>query len=203
MTQEDYNERRCRHRKRYSHLTKTVEYASACEMNGDTDGEVLALKHAVKLTFGLLAPHMITIKEMEDIEEDALELDGMREMPRSVQDIQEAGAAEEEGTPEAHVVPVVQERDAAPREVLTMEPDPPIDSNKHGLTGDNPKCGKKPAVFKLYQIDAEGNDVKLLDTGTAVEIAGRHECIKPAFIYKHANKPGRPGRAFRVEKVKQ
>ena len=47
---------------------------------------------------------------------DALELDGMRELPRAVQDLQEA--EEEARAQEAHVVPVVQEGHAASGEVL-------------------------------------------------------------------------------------
>lgn len=199
MEQIDYNERRCSCRKKYEHLTTTVKYASACGMLEDAEGERIALKHAIELALDLLMPFMS--EGGEECDDDALELDGMREMSREVQDIQEAGAAQEEGAPQAHVVPVVQERDTASGEVLSMAPKEACKDSHHGTNGINPKRGVPRKTFRLYLVDASGEDVKLVDTGTAAEIANKHDGITPKWIYNNAGKQGRAGNKYRVEKV--
>lgn len=195
----EHENERMKKRRRYQILNQTVEYASSCEMLRDGEGERIALWHAMGL---LLDLYCANCDEEGDGGADAVELDGMREMSRPHQDIQEAGEAQEERTSEAHVVPVVQERDAASREVLTMNPGPPLDS-KHGTTGINPKRGKAPKLFRLYLVDASGDDVKLVDTGTAAEISNRNVGVTPKWVYNHTNKPGRPGNRYRVESIDQ
>ena len=103
-------------RRLYGRLNETVRYASGSNLNGDVEGERIALGHAVELIVDILG---WCYEDWEgDDGEDAVELDGMREVPRKVQDLQETGAAQEEGSPEAHVVPVVQDGDEASGEVL-------------------------------------------------------------------------------------
>ena len=104
MEQVDYNEERQRQRKQYSHLTETVKYASACGMLGDSKGEQMALGHGVELMLDLLE---VSLEMMGGEARHAVELDGVREVPRPVQDIQATGEEAEEGAPQAHVVPVV------------------------------------------------------------------------------------------------
>ena len=197
MEQIDYNDERCEHRKRYSHLTETVKYASACEMLGDSIGEQLALKHGIELMLDLLMPY-IPLEGEED--HDGVELDGMRAVPRAVQDLQEAGAAQEEGAPQAHVVPVVQVRDPSSGEVLNLKPKQMPEDSHHGTNGINPKLGVKPRRFKLYSVDEYGKDIELVDEGTAAELASRNG-IGPSTVYKKAGRQPKPGSKWRVEKV--
>lgn len=199
MEQIDYNERRCSCRKKYEHLTTTVKYASACGMLEDAEGERIALKHAIELALDLLMPFMS--EGGEECDDDALELDGMREMSREVQDIQEAGAAQEEGAPQAHVVPVVQERDTASGEVLNLIPKEIPEDSHHGVNGINAKRGVKPRTFRLYSLDKHGNDIEMVDEGTAAELASRN-AIGPSTIYKKAGREPSPGAKWRVEKIK-
>ena len=202
MEQIDYNEERQQHRKQhrkqYAHLTETVKYASACEMLGDSDGEQLALRHGLELMLDLLMPFIPLEGEGDH---DGVELDGMRAVSRALQDFQETGAAQEEGAPQAHVVPVVQVGDAASGEVLTLIPKEPPEDSRHGTNGINPKRGVKPRKFRLYSIDEHGNDIELVDEGTAAELAARND-IGPSTVYKKAGKEPAPGSKWRVEKVR-
>ena len=199
MEQIDYNDERQRHRKQYSHLTETVKYASACEMLGDADGEQLALKHGIELMLDLLMP-FIPLEGEGD--RDGVELDGVRAVSRAVQDIPQAGAAQEDGPQEAHVVPVVRGGDAASGEVLSMGPKAAPEDSHHGTNGINPKRGVPRKTFRLYKLNRKGGDSKLLDEGSAAEIANKHDGITPKWIYNNADKPGRAGNPYRVEKVK-
>ena len=70
-----------------------------------------------------------------------------------------------------------------------------------GTNGINPKRGVPRKTFRLYLVDASGEDVKLVDTGTAAEIANKHDGITPKWIYNNAGKQGRAGNKYRVEKV--
>ena len=198
MEQIDYNDEHRQHRKQYSHLTETVKYASSCEMLGDSDGEQLALRHGIELMLDLLMPFMPL--EGED-DRDGVELDGMRAVPRPVQDLQETGAEKEEGAPQAHVVPVVQVGDAASGEVLSLVPKEMPEDSHHGTNGINPKRGVKPRTFRLYSLDESGNDIEMVDEGTAAELASRNG-IGPSTVYKKAGREPRPGSKWRVEKVK-
>ena len=194
VTESEYERRR-----EYQRVNETVRYAQASNANGDGIGERIALKHACELILNLLVDcYEITD---EDGACDGLELDGMREMSREVQDIQESRAAQEEGPQEAHVVPVVQDGDAAPRKVLSGAGKHQVNSKKHGTTGNNPKGGASRRVFRLFLVDSRGDDVKLVDTGTAAELANRNDGITPKQVYNWADRPGRAGRQWRVEKL--
>lgn len=199
MEQTDYNDERQQHRKQYSHLTETVKYASACEMLGDLDGEQLALKHGIELMLDLLMPFMPLEGEEGS---DGVELDGMRAVSREVQDIQETGPAQEEGPQEAHVVPVVQVSDASSGEVLTLAPKEMPEDSHMETNGINPKRGIKPRTFRLYSLDEDGNDVEMVDEGTAAQLASRNG-IGPSTVYSLAKREEpSPGAKWRVEKVR-
>lgn len=101
-------------RRGYARVSRTTSYAMDCSANGDFEGEKIALSHALELVLDLLAAYYDAGGDA-----DAVELDGVREVPRAVQDIPQAGQAQEEGARQAHVVPVVQGSDEAPRAVLT------------------------------------------------------------------------------------
>lgn len=102
----------------YTRLNRATSYASECAANGDADGEFVALKHAFELVIELLG----VFYEDEDEGGDgtnAVELHGVRGVPRAVPDFQEAGAQEEEGSRQDDVVPVLQGRDEAQGAVLS------------------------------------------------------------------------------------
>lgn len=105
------------HRMLYTRLNEAIRYALGCDRNGDALGEKIGLSHAFELLLDLMGD---CYKDEEaEVVEDAVELDGMRDVPGEAQDLQEAGATEEEGAREAHVVPVVPEGDEASGEVLS------------------------------------------------------------------------------------
>ncbi|MBR0403712.1 MAG: hypothetical protein IJI68_00605 [Eggerthellaceae bacterium] len=101
-------------RRMYSRLNRTTSYALECVANEDAEGERIALKHGLELMLDLLGKFY---DEGGD-GDDAVELDGMRDVPGEAQDLQEAGAKEEEGPRQAYVVLVVQGGDATSGEVL-------------------------------------------------------------------------------------
>lgn len=102
-------------RRMYSRLNRTTSYALECVGNEDAEGERIALKHGLELMLDLLGKFY---DEGGD-GDDAVELDGVRGVPREVQDLPQAGTPQEEGPREAHVVPVVPEGDEASGEVLS------------------------------------------------------------------------------------
>lgn len=99
------------------------------------------------------------------------------------------------------MVPVVQERDAAPGEVLTLAPKQAPEDSHMGTNGINPKRGVKPRTFRLYSLDERGEDVEMVDEGTAAELASRND-IGPSTVYKKAGRTPNPGAKWRVEKVR-
>ena len=82
-----------------------------------------------------------------------------------------------------------------------MEPKAAPEDSHHGTNGINPKRGVARKRFRLYKLDYKGEDSKLLDEGSAAEIANRHDGITPKWVYNNAGKPGCPGKQYRVEKV--
>ena len=99
----------------YDRTRRALGYAMECITSGDYEGEKIALRHCLELMLDLLGAFYGKEVDLQD----AVEQHGVRDMQGAVQDIPEAGTAQEEGPREAHVVPVVQGGDEAPGEVLS------------------------------------------------------------------------------------
>ena len=175
---------RASRRRVYRHVHETVMYATNSNENGDADGEQIAVEHAIKL-LGQLMP-----EQEKGGGADAVELHGVPEVSRAAEDIPQAGAETEEGPREAHVVPVVQDGDPAPREVLS--------GKKPTSEAINPKTGIKARTFILYEM--HGKKKTFVDKGTAAELANRND-LSASTVYRLAGKKSHAGDLWAVERV--
>lgn len=102
-------------KREYDRTRRALGYAMECLASADEEGERIALAHGVELMLDLLA----AVYGKGGDWRDAVEQHGVRDMQGAVQDIPKTGTTQEEGSCEAHVVPLVQGGDEAPGAVLS------------------------------------------------------------------------------------